>query len=64
MTANNGRAIQVGPVVQEAAIFGEEVVTATLDLSKATGRLARRSIDRGPLGDWWREGVKKVRLID
>jgi hypothetical protein len=37
--------------VKEAAGFGEEVVTATLDLSKATEGLARRSIDRGPLGD-------------
>jgi predicted amidohydrolase len=53
-----------GNIVREATIFGAEVVTATLDLSKATGGMAQRSIDRGPLGDWWWEAVKKVRLID
>jgi predicted amidohydrolase len=53
-----------GNIVREATIFGAEVVTATLDRSKATGGMGQRSIDRGPLGDWWREGVKKVRLID
>ena len=53
-----------GNIVREATIFGAEVVTAMLDLSKATGGMAQRSIDRSPLGDWWRESVKKVRLID
>jgi hypothetical protein len=40
------------------------MVAATLDLKRATGQQARQSIDRGPFGDWWREGVKRVRLID
>jgi predicted amidohydrolase len=53
-----------GNIVEEASIFGEDVVTATLDLSDATGNMARKSIDRGPLGDWWREGLKRVRVIE
>jgi len=66
-TGSHGRSRVIAPdgsIVQEATIFGAEVVTATLDLSKATGGMAQRSIDRSPLGDWWRESVKKVRLID
>jgi predicted amidohydrolase len=53
-----------GNIVQEATVFGEAVVTATLDLTQATGRMAKQSIERGPLGDWWREGIKRVRIVD
>jgi predicted amidohydrolase len=53
-----------GNIVQEASMFAEEVVTADLDLRRATGENARRSLDRGPLADWWREGVKRVRIVD
>lgn len=52
-----------GNILQEASIFGEEVLTAEIDPARATGSLARRSMNRGPLGDWWRDGVKHVRLI-
>jgi predicted amidohydrolase len=53
-----------GRIVQEASMFDEETVTATLDLSKATRALARRSAETGPLRDWWKEGVKRVRVIE
>jgi len=53
-----------GNIVQEASMFGEETVITTLDLAKATAAFARRSADRGPLRDWWRDGVKRVRIID
>jgi predicted amidohydrolase len=53
-----------GNIVQEASMFGEEVVTADLDLREATAENARRSLDRGPLADWWREGVKRVRIVE
>jgi predicted amidohydrolase len=53
-----------GNLLAEATVFGEDVVTATLDIGKATGRMANLSIQRGPLGGWWKEGVKSVRLID
>jgi predicted amidohydrolase len=53
-----------GNIVQEASIFQEDVLTATLDLNRASGGNATRSLTHGPLGDWWREGVKRVRVID
>lgn len=52
-----------GRIVQEASMFEEEVLTAALDLSQATRELAQRSVSRGPLGDWWKAGVKQVRVI-
>ena len=52
-----------GNIVAEAGVFTEDVVWATLDLSKATGRTAAKSVDRGPLGDWWKQGIRRVRLI-
>jgi predicted amidohydrolase len=52
-----------GNLVQEASMFKEEVLTATLDLKKATAGNAKRSL-KGPLGAWWREGLKHVRQID
>ena len=53
-----------GNILQEASMFAEETVTADLDLQKATAENARRSLDRGPLTDWWKEGVKRVRVIE
>jgi predicted amidohydrolase len=52
-----------GNLMEEASIFAEDVIVATLKSQRATGRQARQSIDRGPLGDWWRAGVAKVRLV-
>ena len=45
-------------------MFGDEVVTADLDLRKATAGNALNSLHRGPLTDWWSEGVKRVRIIE
>jgi predicted amidohydrolase len=53
-----------GNLLQEASLFGEEVLAATFDLSKATRENARRSLTRGPLIRWWREGVKQVRVLE
>jgi predicted amidohydrolase len=66
-TGSHGQSRIIGPdgnIVQEASIFGEETLTATLDLKQANGRLARRSLEGGPLADWWREGVKRVRIVE
>jgi predicted amidohydrolase len=52
-----------GNLIEEASIFEEEVVAATLDIERATGRQAQQSVERGPLGDWWRAGVARVRVI-
>jgi predicted amidohydrolase len=65
-TGSHGQSRIVAPdgnLVEEASVFGEDVLTATLGLQNATGRLAHQSIARGPLGDWWRAGTAKVRLI-
>ena len=53
-----------GNISQEATMFKEEVLTERLDLSRANAGNAKRSISRGPLGAWWREGMKQVRQVD
>lgn len=53
-----------GNIISEASIFGDDVLTAGLQIDRATRRLALQSIERGPLGDWWRAGVAKVRLVN
>ena len=53
-----------GNIIEEASIFGEEILHARLELSKATRANARNSLERGPLRDWWRQGLKHVRVID
>ncbi len=66
-TGSHGQSRIVAPdgnVVKEASVFGEDVVVSDLDMSLATGENARRSQTRGPLGDWWQEGVKSVRRIE
>jgi predicted amidohydrolase len=65
-TGSHGQSRLIAPdgnLIKEASIFGDEVLTATLDMKESTGRLARHSVERGPLGDWWRAGVAKVRVI-
>jgi predicted amidohydrolase len=65
-TGSHGQSRLIAPdgnLIKEASLFGEEVVAATLDLKQATRRQALESVDRGPLGDWWRAGVARVRFI-
>ncbi len=52
-----------GNIVKEASVFGEDTVIATLNLDDASGRMAEKSVSRGPLGDWWQAGVRRVRVI-
>lgn len=53
-----------GNIVEEASIFDEETLHAKLEIAKATRANARKSLERGPLRDWWREGMKHVRIIE
>jgi predicted amidohydrolase len=53
-----------GNLLGEASVFDEDVLTATLHLNKATRANARNSLGRGPLRDWWRDGIKRVKIID
>jgi predicted amidohydrolase len=65
-TGSHGQSRLIAPdgnIIEEASSFDEEVLVATLDLERATGRQAQQSVERGPLGDWWRAGVARVRVI-
>lgn len=53
-----------GNLLHEASMFREEMLVETLTLAKAHAGNAQRSLTRGPLGAWWREGLKQVRHID
>ena len=53
-----------GNLIQEAGVDDEEVLIATLDMKQATGWLARRSVELGVLGDWWKAGVERVRILE
>jgi predicted amidohydrolase len=53
-----------GNIIKEASMFDEEVITATLRLNRATRANARGSLTRGPLQDWWKSGLDRVRVID
>jgi predicted amidohydrolase len=53
-----------GNILHEASIFGEETLHSRLELAKATRSNARNSLERGPLREWWREGLKHVRMIE
>lgn len=66
-TGSHGQSRIVAPdgnILHEASIFEEDVLTATLDLGKATRANALKSLNRGPLRDWWKEGVQRIRLIE
>ena len=66
-TGSHGQSRIIAPdgnIVEEASIFQEEVLVQTLDLRKATRSNALNSLKRGPLSDWWQEGVKRVRIIE
>ncbi len=53
-----------GNIVEEASMFGKEVVVADLEPSRATAANALKSLSRGPLTGWWEEGLKRVRVVE
>lgn len=66
-TGSHGQSRIIAPdgnILHEALMFSEEVVTATINPSEATGKMASMSVSRGTLGDWWKQGVSRVRIID
>lgn len=66
-TGSHGQSRIIAPdgnVVQEATIFGEDVVIATLDPGKASRGNAMKSLERGPFQQWWREGMRRVRVVE
>jgi len=67
-TGSHGQSRIIDPrgnlVGREASFFKEEMLPATLDLRRATAANALRSIQRGILRDWWREGIQRVRRVE
>ena len=66
-TGSHGQSRIIAPdgnIVEEASMFREEALVQTLDLRKATRSNALNSRKRGPLADWWQEGVTRVRVIE
>jgi predicted amidohydrolase len=66
-TGSHGQSRVIAPdgnIAQEASMFGEEEILADLDLARATAENARRSLGRGPLSDWWKDGVRRVRIVE
>ncbi len=54
-----------GNVLEEAGFFEEKLVTATIDIDKATRKIAKRaSEDDTILKDWMNQGVKLVKNFD
>jgi hypothetical protein len=47
----------------EASMFGEDLLVVDLELAAAAAANARRSVTRGPLADWWKQGVASVRIL-
>lgn len=52
-----------GTILAEASQFEEEVLVAHLHLPDATAENALHSLDHPPLNDWWRDGLRHVRVL-
>lgn len=66
-TGSHGQSRIIAPdgnIIEEGTIFGEETLHGKLEIVKATRANAKNSAERGPLREWWREGMRKVRIID
>jgi len=63
-SASHGQSRIIAPdgnlLVPEASYLDEDVLSAILPLKQATARNAMKSIQRGPLQDWWRQGIQQV----
>jgi predicted amidohydrolase len=49
-----------GTILKEATIFGEEILIEVLDINRATGKTAQRSLESPFLKKWWKSGLKLV----
>ncbi|NND08866.1 MAG: carbon-nitrogen hydrolase family protein [Saprospiraceae bacterium] len=63
MEGSHGQSRIVAPdgvLLQEASIFGEDVLIVELDLSKSSGGLAKKSLQSALFKAWWEEGLKLI----
>ena len=51
-----------GTLIQEASIFGEEVLIEDLDISSAKGSTALQSLNAPFLNNWWNQGLELVTI--
>ena len=49
-----------GTMLKEASIMGEDVLIEKLDLTKATGETAMKSLRAKFLEEWWENGLEKI----
>lgn len=63
LEGSHGQSRIVGPngvMIKEASILGEDVLVAELDLKKASGGTAQKSLRANFLKTWWENGIKQV----
>ncbi|MDX2036652.1 MAG: carbon-nitrogen hydrolase family protein [Isosphaeraceae bacterium] len=64
---SHGQSRVVGPdgnlMGEEASMFGEDLLVVDLELEAADAANARRSLTRGPLAEWWKQGAASVRIL-
>ncbi|RKX29766.1 MAG: hypothetical protein DRP71_15960 [Verrucomicrobia bacterium] len=66
LSASHGQSRIVDPngnIIEEASFFDEEVLIADLELPEAKAENALRSLDIPPLDQWWRDGMRHVRVL-
>ena len=67
MSGSHGQSRIINPdgnIVEEASIFGEDIIMATIDVENAGRINATRSLRSDVLRDWWEEGLKRVRIVE
>jgi len=52
-----------GRILKEAGIYDEEVISAELEMNKASAAFAEPSLSCAFLKDWWEQGIAKVRRV-
>lgn len=65
-TGSHGQSRIIAPdgnIIKEASVYSEETIYADLNATRASRGNALKSLNRGILQDWWKEGVESVRII-
>ena len=66
-SGSHGQSRIIGPdgnIIKEALIYTEEIISADLDINQANRGNALKSMSRGILKEWWKEGLKSVKIIN
>jgi len=63
---SHGQSRIIGPdgnIIAEAGMFTDEIISSTLDMSKAMRGTALKSLRFSALKEWWQKGVEKVLIL-